>query len=408
MWDRDNKLIEDQFLIPLYQKFPVKIVRGSGALLYDEQGKEYIDLAGGYGVAIVGHSNPRVTKVIIEQASKLIICHGSFYNDSREKYLELLTKHLPTGLTRVFFCNSGAEANEAAMKFARKSTGRNEIVAFTGSFHGKTMGALSATWNQKYRKSFESSLQVVKFGQYGNLEKARELIDASVAAVIVEPIQGEGGIHISPDGFLSGLRQLTKETGSLLVFDEVQSGFGRTGKLWACQNWEVEPDIMTAAKGIAGGVPFAFTAVTETVSSVLKPGDHSSTFGGNPLACAAAKAALEFLQEENILEKTSRDGEYFMSRLEGLKTRHRSIVREVRGKGLMLAAELKIPVKDVIIKGFEHGLILLYAGLNILRFLPPLVISREQIDRTVDELDAILFEVESQGARKQMDGVSME
>ncbi len=383
-------------------------MRGNGALVYDEQGKEYIDLAGGYGVAIVGHANPRVTKAITEQAAKLIICHGSFYNDTREKYLELLTKSLPNGLARVFFCNSGAEANEAAIKFARKTTGRQDIVAFTGSFHGKTMGALSATWNQKYRKSFEPLIQTVKFCQYGNLEKAREMIDERVAAVIVEPIQGEGGIHVSPEGFLAGLRHLTREKGVLLVFDEVQSGFGRTGKLWAAQNWNVSPDIMTAAKGIAGGVPFAFTAVTEAVSSALKPGDHSSTFGGNPLACAAAKAALEFLQEEKIMNKAESDGEYFKSRLEDLKIKHPTIIREVRGRGLMLAAELKIPVKDVIMKGFSHGLILLYAGLNILRFLPPLVITRDQIGKTIEELDGILLEVESQSPRKSLESVALE
>jgi LysW-gamma-L-lysine/LysW-L-ornithine aminotransferase len=281
-------------------------------------------------------------------------------------------------------------------------------VAFTGSFHGKTMGALSATWNQKYRKPFEPLIQTVSFGQYGNLEKAREMIDESVAAVLVEPIQGEGGIHVSPEGFLAGLRQITREKGALLVFDEVQSGFGRTGKLWACQNWGVSPDIMTAAKGIAGGVPFAFTAVTETVSNVLKPGDHSSTFGGNPLACAAATAALEFLQGERILEKTSSDGEYFKARLEDMRSHHPSVIREVRGRGLMLAAELKIPVKDVIMKGFAHGLILLYAGLNILRFLPPLVITREQIDKTVDELDKIFVEIEIQGTRKPVESVALE
>lgn len=401
-------MIEDQFLIPLYQKFPVKIVRGNGALVYDEEGKEYIDLAGGYGVAIVGHANPRITKAITEQAGKLVICHGSFYNDAREKYLELLIRNLPADLTRVFFCNSGAEANEAAIKFARKTTGRQDIVAFTGSFHGKTMGALSATWNQKYRKPFEPLIQTVKFGQYGDLEKARDLVDDRVAAVIVEPIQGEGGIRVSPEGFLAGLREMTRERGALLVFDEVQSGFGRTGRLWASQNWDVLPDIMTAAKGIAGGVPFAFTAVTEDVSNALKTGDHSSTFGGNPLACAAARAALEFIIEEQIIYKTQNDGEYFKSRLEYLKVQHPSIIREVRGKGLMLAAELKMPVKDVIMKGFSRGLILLYAGINILRFLPPLVISRDQIDKTVEELDKILLELESQAPRKSVESVAME
>ena len=401
-------MIEDQFLIPLYQKFPVKIVRGNGAIVYDERDNEYIDLAGGYGVAIVGHVNPKVTNAIIDQAKKLIICHGSFFNDARERYVSLLSKHLPNGLSRLFFCNSGAEANEAAIKFARKATGRQNIVAFTGSFHGKTFGALSATWNQKYRKPFEPLVQKVKFSPYGNSDRAREVIDDTVAAVIVEPIQGEGGIHISPDSFLPDLRQITREKGALLIFDEVQSGFGRTGKLWACENWDISPDILTAAKGIAGGVPFGFAATTESISSVLKPGDHSSTFGGNPLACSAALASLEFLLDEGILKKTIQDGEYFRIKLEELKSKHPSIIREVRGRGLMLAAELKIPVKDVIMKGLDHRLILLYSGLNILRFLPPLVITRSQIDKTVGELDQILRAVANLGAKTAEESAAIE
>ncbi|MDG6906661.1 MAG: aspartate aminotransferase family protein [Nitrososphaerota archaeon] len=398
---------EDEYLIPLYQKFPVKIVRGNGALVYDESGKEYIDLAAGYGVAIVGHSNPAVTSAIIDQAKKIIICHGSFYNDAREKYLELLSKHLPGNLSKIFFCNSGAEANEAAIKFARKVTGRQSILAFTGSFHGKTFGALSATWNQKYRKPFEPLIQTVKFAPFGNLEKAKELIDETVACVIVEPIQGEGGIHVSPDGFLSGLRELTKARGALLIFDEVQSGFGRTGKLWACENWGVTPDVMTVAKGVAGGVPFGFAVTTSEVSASLKPGDHSSTFGGNPLGCAAALASLDFLITNKILEKTIQDGQYFRSKLEELKTRHTTKIREVRGKGLMLAAELKVPVRDVIVKGFQHNLILLYAGLNIIRFLPPLVITRAQIDRAIEELDKIMVEIENEPPGKKSDNEGM-
>ena len=386
--------VEDNLLVPLYQKFPLKIVRGSGALVYDDKGREYVDLSGGYGVAIVGHSNPRVAKAISEQSGKLITCHGSLYNDSREKYLDLLSRHLPTGLARTYFCNSGAEANEAAIKFARKATGRKKIVAFTGSYHGKTMGSLSLTWNQKYRKPFEPLVEGASFTPFGNLEKAQNVIDEETAAVIVEPIQGEGGIHVSPEGFLEGLREWTKRKGALLIFDEVQSGFGRTGTLWACENWGVSPDILTASKGIAGGVPFAFTAVTDSVSSVMKPGEHTSTFGGNPLACAAAYAALQFILEENVLQKTKEDGAYFQKQLNQLKLGHPRIIREVRGRGLMLAAELKIPVKDVIMKGFDKGLILLYAGLNILRFLPPLVISRDQIDFVSTGLDLILSEVE--------------
>ncbi len=386
---------EDNFLVPLYQKFPIKIVKGAGALIYDDIGREYIDLSGGYGVAIVGHANKSVADAVSDQAHKLITCHGSLYNDARESYLELLSRHLTGDLSRVYFSNSGAEANEAAIKFARKASGRKKLVAFSGSYHGKTLGALSTTWNQKYRKPFEPLIEGVQFVPFGNSEKAIEAIDAETAAVIVEPIQGESGIHISPPGFLQSLREATSKHNALLIFDEVQSGFGRTGKLWACQNWDVSPDIMTASKGIAGGIPFAFTAVTESISDVMKAGEHTSTFGGNPVACAAAKAALEFILSGGLLNNARERGEYFMRRLNQLKTYHPRTVREVRGLGLMLAAELKIPVKDIIIKGFDHNLVLLYAGLNVLRFLPPLVITREQIDLVVDRLGAIIGQVES-------------
>ncbi len=394
--------MEDSHLVPLYQKFPVEVVRGEGALVYDANGREYVDLSGGYGVAIVGHSNPYVVDAISEQARKLITCHGSLYNDSRDRYLSLLTEHLPSGLSRIFFCNSGAEANEAAIKFARKATGRSNLVAFTGSYHGKTFGALSATWNQKYRKPFEPMLPGVRFSQFGNLEKAREVIDDTIAAVLVEPIQGESGIHVPPDNFLPGLREATKAKGALLIVDEVQAGFGRTGKLWACENWGVSPDILTASKGIAGGYPFGIAAATEAVSSVMKPGEHTSTFGGNPLGCAAAYAALDFLISKSILQKTISDGEYFRAKLEWIREKHPSIVREVRGKGLMIGVELKIPVKDAIMKGFDHDLILLYSGLNILRFLPPLVITRPQIDRVIKGLDEIFSEIERSGSRARM------
>jgi acetylornithine/LysW-gamma-L-lysine aminotransferase len=387
---------EDQHLVGTYQKFPVKIVKGLGALVYDDSGAEYIDLSGGYGVAIVGHANPEVASAVGEQARKLITCHSSLYNDAREKYLNDLGKVLPRDLTKIYLCNSGAEANEAAIKFARRATGRREIVAFTGSYHGKTYGALSATWNQKYKKPFEPMLEGFKFAQFGNLDKTREIANQNTAAVIVEPVQGESGIHISPDGFLSGLRELTLRTNSLLIFDEVQSGFGRTGKMWASENWNVVPDILTASKGIAGGVPFGLTAMNESIASVLRPGDHTTTFGGNPLACAAASAALSFLVGSGILDRTVENGAYFIAELEKLRTKHPALVREVRGKGLMVALELKIPVKDVIMKGFDRHLILLYSGLNVVRFLPPLVITRDQLQIVVERLDTILSDIESE------------
>ncbi len=386
---------EDEHLVGTYQRFPIKVVRGEGALIFDAQGKEYIDLSGGYGVAIVGHANVDVARAVGEQARRLITCHASLYNDVREEYLDELANALPAGLTKIYLCNSGTEANEAAIKFARKATGRKEILAFTGSYHGKTYGALSATWSQKYKKPFEPMLEGFKFAPFGNLEKAGELIGENTAAVIVEPIQGESGIHIPTDDFLPGLRRLTESKKALLIFDEVQSGFGRTGRVWACENWNVSPDILTASKGVAGGVPFAFTAMKEGVSSVLKPGEHTSTFGGNPLSCAAALAALRFLIRSGVLARTLENGAYFKVGLERLRSGHPSIVREVRGKGLMIGMELKIPVKEVIMRGFDHNLVLLYSGLNIVRFLPPLVITREQLDAVVEKLDLILSSLES-------------
>ncbi|MHB1908219.1 MAG: aspartate aminotransferase family protein [Nitrososphaerales archaeon] len=391
---------EDRFIVPTYQKFPVKIVRGSGALVFDDSGNEYIDLSGGYGVAIVGHANKSVAEAISEQARKLITCHGSLYNDAREAYVSKLVQVLPSGLNRVYFCNSGAEANEAAIKFSRKKTGRKNLVAFTGSYHGKTYGALSATWNQKYRKPFEPLLEGVTFVPFGNMEKAAEAITEETAAVIVEPIQGESGIHIPPPDFLGGLRALTKSKNALLIFDEVQSGFGRTGKIWACENWNVFPDILTASKGIAGGVPFGFTAMSEEISSCLKPGEQTSTFGGNPLACAAALAALNYLVDENLPSQAGEKGRFFMEKLDLLRSKHPSIVREVRGRGLMIGMELKIPVKDVINMGYQNNLILLYAGLNILRFLPPLVITKEQIETVVAKLDLIFEKISKNNMNK--------
>ncbi len=381
-------------LVPTYQKFPIEIVRGEGALLYDSAGKEYLDLSGGYGVAIVGHANPFVADAISNQARRLITCHGSMYNDTREAYLSELAAVLPASLNRIFLCNSGAEAAEAALKFARLYTGKNEIVAFTGSFHGKTLGALSATWNPKYRKSLDDLLAGTKFCPFGNLEKAREVISDTTAAVLVEPIQGESGIHIGSESFLKGLRQITEEKRAILIFDEVQCGFARTGRMWAFEHAGVVPDMMTAAKGIGGGFPLAFAALTEEISSALKPGAHTSTFGGNPLACAAGLAALRFLKRENLAEKAALNGAYFKNELEKLASRHRSLVREVRGRGLMIGVEFKIPIRDVIVKGFDHGMILLYSGLNILRLLPPLVITKEQIDAVCKRLDSILIELE--------------
>ncbi|MCS7116450.1 MAG: aspartate aminotransferase family protein [Nitrososphaerota archaeon] len=387
------KELEDRYFAPVYQKMPIAIVRGSGASVWDVNGREYVDCMGGYGAALVGHCNPKVVEAIKRQAERLITCHGSIYNDVRATLLEKLISIAPKGLDRVYLANSGAEAVECALKLAVKYTGKSEIIAMTGSFHGKTIGALSATWNPKYREVYSALLTNVKFAPFGNLEKVEELVNNNTAAIIIEPIQGEGGIHVAPDSFLQGLRELCDRKNVVLIFDEIQSGFGRTGKMWCAQHWNVEPDVMCVAKGIGGGFPIGATLAKGEIMSVFKPGDHTSTFGGNPLACAATSATIDYLLENNLVERAARLGSIFKSGLEELAKKHK-IVREVRGLGLMLGLESRFDVKDILLNGIREGVLLLYAGRNVLRFLPPLVIREEQIKFTLDVLDRLLGEEE--------------
>jgi acetylornithine/LysW-gamma-L-lysine aminotransferase len=382
---------EDRYLAPVFQKYPIAIVKGEGAKLWDAAGREYIDFMGGYGVAIVGHCNPYVVEAIKKQVSKLITCHGSLYNDARSEFLETLATISPEGLTKIYLGNSGAEAVECAMKVARKATGRREIIATSGAFHGKTLGALSVTWNPKYRTPFEPLLADVKFVPFGDAQKAYETVSNATAAVIVEPIQGESGIHPAPKGYLEALRKMADEKSCLLIFDEIQSGLARTGKMWAHQHTQAKPDIMCTAKGIGGGFPLSATIASETVMSAFKPGDHTSTFGGNPLACAAGIATIQYLREHRLENRAERLGERLKKGLEGLREEHK-VVREVRGRGLMLAMELRFDVKNILFSALKRGLILLYSGKNVLRFLPPLVITEEEIDRGLMVLDELLAE----------------
>jgi len=382
--------LEEKYMVNVYFRYPVAIVGGSGAILWDAEGKRYIDLMGGYGVAIVGYSHPKVVEALKAQLNRLTICHPSLYNDVRASLLEKLVAIAPRGLNKVYLCNSGAEAIEAAIKMAKKYTGRSKLVSTMGGFHGKTLGALSLTWNPKYREPFKDFLiKDVEFVPYGNLEKAEEVVDENTAAFIVEPIQGESGVRVPPDGYLKGLRDVCDRRGSLLIIDEIQTGLGRTGAMWACQHWNVKPDIMCVAKGLAGGVPMGAVLAREDVGGSLKLGEHTSTFGGNPLACAAASAVIDVIVGEKLPERAERLGETFKRELEKLKQSHSSI-REVRGLGLMRAAELKFDVKDVIVKSLESGLITLYSGRNILRFLPPLVIDEGQILEALKILDNVL------------------
>ena len=375
----------------VYAKRPIVITKGKGALVWDINGKEYIDCTGSYGVCIVGHSHPKVVEAVKRQAETLISCHASFYNDARSELLQKITQIAPGGLNKVFLANSGAEAVECAIKLARKFSGKPEIIAMMGSFHGKTMGALSATWNKKYRESFKPLVPEFKHVLPDDLEKVKEAITEKTAAILVEPIRGEGGIRVPPNGFLPGLREICDETGCLLIFDEVQTGFGRTGKIFACEHWNVVPDVLCLAKSVAGGLPLGVTIAKENVMSSLKVGEHTTTFSGSPLVCAAACAAIDVLVEEKLSERAATLGRYFKEKLELLQARHK-IVREVRGLGLMIGMELRFDVLNIILKSMNRGVLILDAGRNILRFLPPLVIEREHIDRVIDTLDTVMEE----------------
>jgi len=382
-------MTEDDFMGGLYQRFPVTIEKGIGAHVWDINGKEYIDCMGGYGVAIVGHQNKKVNKAIKDQVDKIITVHSSLYNKTREEFLKTLIGLAPKGLTQVHLNNSGAEAIEAAIKFARKFTGKKGMVAMKGSYHGKSLGALSLTFNPKYKKAFEPLVEKVSFSTFGDIESLRSTIDEDTAFVILEPIQGESGINVAPDGFLQEVRKVCDEKGILLIFDEIQAGLGRTGRLWACEHWNTTPDILCLAKGIAGGVPMGATLVRPDILASMSKGEHSSTFGGNPLSCAAGIATLQALTQDGLIENSEKMGEFFREGLEKLKEKH-SIIREIRGKGLMIGVELKFEVKDILMNLMKEGVLMLYSGRNILRILPPLVISKEDITKVLETLDKVL------------------
>ena len=386
-------MTEDEFMGNLYQRFPVTVEKGLGSHVWDVDGTEYIDCMGGYGVAIVGHRNERVVNALKSQLEKIITVHSSLYNKTREEFLKTLIGVAPHGLTQVHLNNSGAESIEAAIKFARKFTGKKGMVAMNGSYHGKSMGALSLTFNPKYRKMFQPLVEKTSFAKFGDIESLRETVDDDTGFVILEPIQGESGIHVAPDGFLQEVRKLCDDKGILLVFDEIQSGLGRTGRMWASEHWNTTPDILCIAKGIAGGVPMGATLVKPEILAVMGKGEHSSTFGGNPLSCAAGTATLQALTQDGLIENAEKMGRRLREGLERLKEKHK-IIREIRGKGLMIGVEIKFQVKDIILDGIKNGVLILYSGRNILRFLPPLVISEDDIAKVLETLDILLTKEE--------------
>lgn len=384
---------EDNYLGNLYQRFPINISKGKGAIVWDVSGNEYIDCMGGYGVALIGHCNDRVVNAIKNQSEKLITCHMSIYNNVRLEFLEKMSKISPKKLSKIFFSNSGAESTEAALKFSRKFTGKSGIISMSGGYHGKTFGALSVTHNEKYRKSFQPLLEGVKFVPYSNPSKIEESLDDSIGTVIIEPIQGETGIIVPSDGVLQQIRKICDQNNLVLIFDEIQTGLGRTGRMWAGEHWSTTPDIMCLAKGIAGGLPMGLTLCKPEILDAMKVGEHSSTFAGNPLSCSAGIATIESIIEENLVENAAKVGNIFKNGLFQLKENHR-IVRDVRGLGLMLALELRFDIKDILFDGIKEGLLMLYSGRNIIRLLPPLVLDEVKVAKTLSIMDKLLTKEE--------------
>ncbi|HSB01099.1 MAG TPA: acetylornithine/succinylornithine family transaminase [Anaerolineales bacterium] len=376
---------ENKYTSGVYAKKTLTIVRGQGASLFDVDGNEYLDCESGHGVANLGHAHPKIAEALYKQASTLITLFESFPDDQRAMLMEKICNLVP-GLDRVFFCNSGTEAVEASFKFARISTGRKNIVAAMRAFHGRTYGSLSATFNKKYRDGFEPLVPGFCHVAYNNIEALDNAVTGETAAVILEVVQGEGGVYPASAEYIQAARRICDERGALLIVDEIQTGFGRTGKMFAIQHYGVTPDLLTCAKSLAGGLPMGALLIGRNVKN-LTPGVHGSTFGGNPLACAAAIAALAVIQEEDLPGQAAAKGSYLMEKIQEINSPN---IREVRGLGLMIGIEMKQKVAPYLKALQEKRIIALNAGMSTLRLLPPLVITYEQIDHLVDVLAEVL------------------
>lgn len=363
----------------VYGKRELAITHGRDIYLWDVDGRQYLDCTAGIGVANIGHAHPHLAERIAQQARTLITCPEMFYNDRRAQLLKRLAAVLPPPLSRLYLCNSGTEAVEAAVKFARLSTRRTGIIAAMRGFHGRTLGALSATHKPEYRTPFAPLVPDFSHVPFNHIEKLRAAVTSDTAAILLEVIQGEGGVRVGSPAYFQAVRQLCDERGILLILDEVQTGFGRTGRWFACQHMGVVPDLLCLGKAIAGGVPMGAVAIGPQVAN-LAPNLHGSTFGGNPLACAAAVAALDVYESEGLVERSAAMGDYFQHQLAALTA---PAIREVRGLGLMLGVELKGRAMPVVQALQTRGVLALTAGATTLRFLPPLTITKEAIDTVV-------------------------
>jgi len=385
--------LADKYMFQTYGRFPITLIRGEGCRVWDEEGKEYLDFVGGLAVCALGHSSPLVTRVLEEQSKRLVHVSNLYYTRPQMELAKLLVEN--SFADRVFFCNSGAEANEAAIKLVRRyskekfGTGRYMIVSMKGSFHGRTMATLSATGQDKIRKGYDPLLVGFKFVTFDDLPSLEQAIDDSVCAVMLEPIQGEGGVVCPHPDYLKGVRKICHDRNLVLILDEVQAGTGRTGRLFAHENYGITPDIMTLAKALGNGLPIGAMLSTEELSGAFGPGSHASTFGGTPLVTAVAGAVLKSLLEDGWIDNCRKMGEYFKGKLLDLQKKY-DFIKEVRGLGLIIGMELDREGAPIVNACMENGFLINNAQEKVLRFIPPLIVGKEEIDSLIETLDGIL------------------
>lgn len=381
----------EEYVANTYTRQPIAPVLGRGMLVEDLTGNRYLDFVGGIAVCSLGHCHPAVVRAVSDQARKLFHVSNLYYIRQQGELAELLNGITPPSIEKFFFCNSGAEANEGALKLSVKHTRRKRIVVMEGSFHGRTALTVGATWKSSYRRPYRALIpRIFDFVPYGNLESVKIALGPETAAVLVEPIQGEGGVRIPPDDFLPGVRELCDKHGVLLVVDEIQTGMGRTGKWFACDHWRVKPDIITMAKALGNGFPIGSFGARLEIMASFSPGDHASTFGGNPLGCAAAIATIKTMKKLRIPQRVGKMGEYFLGRLEDLREKHRFVV-EVRGRGLLIGMELRSKklAEETVRRMRERGFLINATAECVLRFTPPLIVERYHIDSMVEALDGV-------------------
>lgn len=388
----------EQYYMPVFARYNIVLSHGEGPYVYDNEGKKYLDFLAGIAVNLLGHAHPKLVSAIAQQAGKMIHCSNLYYTEVQATLVKKLAA--VSGLDKVFIANSGAEANEGAIKLARKyaktlNSGRVEIISAQHCFHGRTLATLTATAQPKYQEGYEPLPGGFKYVDYNDIGALKAAVSEKTCAILLEPIQGEGGINMPDENYLKEVRQLCDESGVLLILDEIQTGMGRTGTVFAYEQYGIVPDIVTIAKGLAGGMPIGAFIASEKIALAFHSGDHGSTFGGNPLACAAANSVLTEIEEAGLLANAQQTGAYFRDALLQLKGKYPEIITDVRGKGLMLGAELSMPGRDIVNSCQEAGIIINCTAGNVLRFVPPLIIQPIHVDEMVAVLDKVLAKIKS-------------